>query len=35
MRPDPAEDFDYAPMPPGDPHRRHVLYLLRRANWPG
>ena len=35
MRHDPAEDFDYAPMPPEDPHRRHVLYRLSRADWPG
>ena len=33
MRHDPAEDFDYAPLPPDDPHRRHVLYRLGRADW--
>lgn len=35
MRHDPAEDFDYQPMPPEDPHRRHVLYRLSRAGWQG
>ncbi|HTS15010.1 MAG TPA: GNAT family N-acetyltransferase, partial [Candidatus Sulfotelmatobacter sp.] len=33
MRHDPADDFDYAPLPAGDPHRRHVLYRLSRAEW--
>ncbi|MGZ6339391.1 MAG: GNAT family N-acetyltransferase [Candidatus Limnocylindrales bacterium] len=34
MHHDPAEDFDYLPLPPGHPHRRHVLYRLRRADRP-
>lgn len=33
MRHDPAEDFDYAPLPAGDPHRRHVLYRQTRTEW--
>lgn len=34
MHHDPAEDFDYLPLPPGHPHRRHVLYRLGRADRP-
>jgi RimJ/RimL family protein N-acetyltransferase len=30
MRRDPAEDFDHPGRPEGHPHRRHILYRLRR-----
>lgn len=30
MRRDPAEDFDHPNRPDGHPHRRHILYRLRR-----
>ncbi len=35
MRHDPAEDFDHPNLPIGHPLRRHVLYRLDAADWPG
>jgi ribosomal-protein-alanine N-acetyltransferase len=34
MHRDPADDFDHPNVPAGSPHRRHVLYRLRREEWP-
>ncbi len=34
MRRDPADDFDHPHLPPGHWLRRHVLYRLRREEWP-
>jgi RimJ/RimL family protein N-acetyltransferase len=28
-----SEDFDHPNLPEGHPHRRHVLYRLREAEW--
>jgi RimJ/RimL family protein N-acetyltransferase len=35
MHHDPAQDFDYVPLPERHPHRRHVLYRLTRPEWYG
>ena len=35
MRRDPADDFDYPPMPKGHPLRRHVLYRLGSGSYFG
>jgi RimJ/RimL family protein N-acetyltransferase len=34
MTRDPADDFDHPRLPAGHPLRRHVLYRLRRKDWP-
>ncbi len=33
MTRDPADDFDYPPLPPDHPLLRHVLYRLHRREW--
>lgn len=33
MTRDPADDFEFPSLPPGDPLRPHVLYRLRRDGW--
>jgi RimJ/RimL family protein N-acetyltransferase len=33
MTHDPADDFDHPNLPDDSPHRPHVLYRLRRADW--
>jgi ribosomal-protein-alanine N-acetyltransferase len=34
MAQDPRDDFDHPRLQEGHPHRRHVLYRLRRRDWP-
>ena len=34
MTRDPTEDFDHPLLPEGHPLRRHVLYRLRRSEFP-
>lgn len=33
MTRDPADDFDHPGLPPGHPHRLHILYRLTRERW--